>query len=58
MVGALCDALGYQNGTVLRQEVNNFCPEPHSITDDGQNWTTDFVQSIDWGAEYRCFTYK
>ena len=56
MVTALCNALGYANGTILREVLNsNFCPESHAVTADGQDWDSDFVDSQGWGAEYLCF---
>lgn len=54
MVGALCTALGYSSGMVLREEGDNSCPEPHAVTADGQQWTSDFVNSDGFGAEYMC----
>lgn len=54
MVAALCTALGYSGGMVLREESSNFCPEPHAVDADGQQWDSDFIDSDGFGAEYRC----
>ena len=54
MVEALCAALGYDNGMIVRQLNNNACPEPHVTVADGSNWTSDWVGSQGFGAEYLC----
>jgi hypothetical protein len=51
---ALCRALGYDTGRVLREGSGNFCPEPHATAEDGSAWTSDFVHSDGYGAEYEC----
>jgi cysteine-rich repeat protein len=59
MVDALCNALGYQTGFIKRQDLNsNFCPEAHVTDAAGLAWTSDFVQSNGYGAEYECTTFK
>lgn len=59
MVDALCDALGYQNGVIIRESLSsNTCPEVHVLDPAGQQWTSDFVDSLGYGAEYRCSTFK
>jgi hypothetical protein len=54
MVEALCEALGYSEGMVLRQENGNSCPEPHAVTSDGLQWSSDWVNSLGAGMEYLC----
>ncbi len=54
MIGALCTALGYSSGMIVREEATNFCPEPNVVTADGQEWDSDFVDSDGYGAEYQC----
>ena len=52
---ALCNALGYKMGTIVRQDVNsNSCPEVHVTNANGLVWTSDFVNSLGYGAEYEC----
>jgi hypothetical protein len=54
-VKALCNALGYQNGTILRQSSSNSCPQAHSIDATGTNWSSDWQSSpAGYGAEYQC----
>jgi cysteine-rich repeat protein len=54
MVGALCTALGYSNGTIIREVNSNVCPEPHANTASGKSWGSDFFNSAGFGAEYLC----
>ena len=56
-IQALCRALGYQNGFLLREVPSNVCPEPHSLNSEGTDWTSDFVPSDGWGAEYQCSVF-
>lgn len=51
---ALCRALGYSSGTLLREGTTNYCPEPHALGEDGTRWDSDFVESDGFGAEYLC----
>ena len=57
-VDALCWALGYADGEILREEISNYCPEVHSTTPDGLTWTSDWVQSDGYGSEYRCTGFR
>ncbi len=54
---ALCDALGYENGT-LTSVNNNSCPEVNTTTEDGSNWTSDFVEEDGYGNTYTCTGFK
>ena len=54
MVTALCNALGYGFGTIVREVANNSCPEPHAVDPTGHAWDSDFVSSQGFGAEYLC----
>ncbi|WP_258182930.1 DUF4215 domain-containing protein [Enhygromyxa salina] len=54
MVTALCNALGYASGSIVREVASNSCPEIHAISQDGQEWGSDFVSSQGYGAEYLC----
>ncbi len=54
MVTALCAALGYSSGTIVREVDFNHCPEVHALGVDGQAWSSDVVSSSGFGAEYRC----
>jgi cysteine-rich repeat protein len=54
MVAALCSALGYSNGMIVREVASNSCPESHVLSADGLEWTSDFVSSQGFGAEYLC----
>lgn len=51
---ALCKALGWATGTLVRDVVSNFCPEASALSPDGSDWSSDFVQADGYGAEYRC----
>jgi hypothetical protein len=51
---ALCRALGYSTGSIVRQVNDNTCPEVHTLDSTGNNWTSDFVSSPGYGAEYLC----
>jgi hypothetical protein len=54
-IKALCNALGYQNGTYVRQSSSNSCPQAHSADTTGTNWTSDWQSSpAGYGAEYQC----
>jgi hypothetical protein len=53
-IEALCHALGYQNGVIIRAVPTNFCPESHALDTGGTDWTSDFVESDGYGAEYLC----
>jgi hypothetical protein len=57
-IASLCWALGYANGVIVRQESDNTCPEPHTASTDGTAWSTDYVQSNGYGAEYRCVGFR
>jgi cysteine-rich repeat protein len=54
MVEALCAALGYDTGMIVRQENGNSCPEAHAVTQDGLQWSSDWVSSQGAGLEYLC----
>ncbi|MBC7795222.1 MAG: hypothetical protein H7Z43_16080 [Clostridia bacterium] len=54
MVDALCAALGYSDGTIVREANDNSCPESHAVAQDGSIWSSDYVNSNGWGAEYLC----
>jgi cysteine-rich repeat protein len=51
---ALCNALGYEDGSIVREGQGNSCPEVHALTGDGTSWSSDFVNSLGFGAEYEC----
>ena len=56
---ALCSALGYQNGVLIREVNSNFCPQPHVLDMAGKQWTSDFLtQPEGYGAEWECTTFK
>jgi len=55
---ALCSALGYKNGQHVRWQESNTCPEPHVLDTEGQNWTSDWVTSHGYGAEWKCTGFK
>ena len=50
---ALCNALGYNSGSLTWAEINA-CPEVNAITADGSDWTSDFVRSEGYGKTYTC----
>ena len=58
MAKALCNALGYANGTVVRERASNSCPEADVRSADGLVWSSDFVNSSGSGEEYLCTGYK
>jgi hypothetical protein len=58
MVNALCYALGYKSGRIIREGSDNWCPEPHVTNTTGTNWTSDFVNSNGYGAEYECVSFR
>jgi hypothetical protein len=51
---ALCQALGYSTGVIVRELATNSCPEPHTVNGDPQQWDSDFDNSQGSGMEYRC----
>jgi hypothetical protein len=51
---ALCKALGWGSGTLIRDVVDNFCPEAGALQPDGSDWSSDFVEENGYGAEYQC----
>lgn len=53
-VTAMCRALGYSTGTIVREVTSNFCPKPHALAADGSSWTSNFVERDGFGAEFRC----
>ncbi len=53
-VTAMCQALGYSTGTIVREVVSNYCPKPHALAADGSSWTSNFVERDGFGAEFRC----
>jgi hypothetical protein len=55
---ALCRALGYGAGTIVREVNTNFCPEAHTLDATGESWTSDFVESDGYGAEYQCSGFQ
>lgn len=54
-IKAMCQALGYNNGQLIRAEPGNSCPEVHAVSADGLDWTSDFSGSAGYGAEYECY---
>jgi len=50
---ALCNALGYESGSLTQVDANT-CPEANAITADGSDWTSDFVDSSGYGKTYTC----
>jgi hypothetical protein len=54
---ALCNALGYENGSLTWVDSNG-CPEAHAITADGSDWTSDFVGSPGFGQTYTCVGFR
>lgn len=57
-ITALCNLLGYRSGTITREVSVNACPEAHTPATDGQSWTSDFVLSDGYGAEFKCMGFK
>lgn len=58
-IAALCNALGYQTGIIVRELLtSNSCPEVHATQADGKGWSTDFLTSPGYGAEYRCTGFR
>lgn len=55
---ALCWALGFDKGEIVRESTGNSCPEIHVNDDDGQEWTSDWVTSDGYGSDYRCTGYR
>ena len=55
MIQALCHALGYNGGQVLREVSSGTCPEAHVTSADGLSWESDWIDSSGFGAEYLCF---
>jgi hypothetical protein len=53
---ALCKAMGFASGTVVRESSFNTCPRPYSTTSNGSNWTSTWTGSnpYNYGVEYRC----
>jgi hypothetical protein len=52
-IDALCWALGYSSGSLVRELVN-FCPEPYALDPDGLEWGSSLEGSSGAGAEYVC----
>lgn len=52
MVDALCNALGYQTGMILREGADNDCPQVHVLD------ASDFQSDAAYGSEYQCTTFK
>ena len=57
-VDSLCHALGYSSGTILNQVSSNSCPEVHSASPDGQDWSSDFSNTQGYGSKYLCSGYR
>jgi len=57
-IEALCDALGYQSGTFVRQIFNNSCPEVHATATNGLVWNSDYVNGFGGGQAYQCAGFK
>jgi len=57
-IKSLCFALGYANGTIIREEAGNACPEPHTASSDGTGWDSDWVDSGGSGNEYQCQGFR
>jgi hypothetical protein len=55
---ALCWALGFEKGEIVRESTGNSCPEINVNDDDGQEWTSDWVSSDGYGSDYRCTGYR
>lgn len=54
-IKALCNALGYQNGSYVRVSSSNSCPQAHAVDATGTNWSSDWQSSpAGFGAEYQC----
>jgi hypothetical protein len=53
-ITALCRAIGYNQGTIVREVDENTCPEVNAIDTEGASWTSDFVDATGYGAEFRC----
>ena len=54
---ALCFALGYETGSLTWVESNG-CPEANTLTEDGSDWTSDFVESSGFGQTYTCVGFR
>ena len=54
---ALCEALGYDSGSLIDDSTNG-CPEANAITSDGSDWTSDFVFSSGFGRSYTCVGFE
>jgi hypothetical protein len=50
-VTALCQQLGYAQGTFVWSQASNFCPEPHF---DGTSWTNEWNSDYGFGQTYTC----
>jgi hypothetical protein len=55
---AMCSALGYSTGIIVRWVNSNTCPEVHAVTADGKKWSSDFTNAAGYGAEYKCIGFK
>lgn len=55
---ALCRALGYDDGVLVRSVSSNQCPEAHAVRSRGDAWATDYSTSNGYGAEWRCQRFR
>jgi hypothetical protein len=53
-IDALCRVLGYRLGEIVREVASNSCPESHALDTTGVDWTSDYIGSSGYGAEYLC----
>ena len=51
---ALCQALGYTSGVLLRSTTSSICPEVTALSSDGLSWGSDFLDSPGAGQMWQC----
>ena len=52
--GALCNALGYESGSLTEVTDENGCPEINAVTANGNDWNSDFVMNNGYGTSITC----
>jgi len=55
---ALCNALGYESGSLTEVADLTGCPEAHAVIANGSDWTSDFVMHNGYGRSYTCVGFR
>ncbi len=55
---ALCNALGYESGSLTEVADESGCPEAHVVIANGSDWVSDFVMHNGYGRSYTCVGFR